>query len=246
MRTRIVVPCYNEAKRLDVCAFEKFLQAGDDVGFLFVDDGSTDETAQVIQMLVERHHESMSLHRLPHNRGKGEAVRSGVLKAFDFAPEYIGIWDADLAAPLNEIARFAGILDTMPRIILVTGARVRMMGRVIERSGTRHYMGRFAATLISMVLGNAYYDTQCGAKLFRATDVMRQSFAEPFLSRWIFDVELLARLNAMSREHAACNPRDCVYELPLMEWRHKGDSKIRTSSYLLSLIELGRIFRKYS
>jgi hypothetical protein len=75
---------------------------------------------------------------------------------------------------------------------------------------------------------------------------MRQFFVEPFLSSWIFDVELLARLNAFSREDAACKLTACVYELPLLEWRHKGDSKVRASSYLLSLIDLWRIFRKYS
>jgi len=245
MRTIIVVPCYNEANRLDPEAFERVLRTSDGVNFLFVDDGSTDQTARILESLIDRSSGLAMLHSLPNNKGKAEAVRSGVLEAFRFKPDYVGMWDADLAAPLSEIAGFVEILDKMPRILIVTGARVKMMGRVIKRSATRHYMGRLAASLISLALGRPYYDTQCGAKVFRATDLTQQLFAEPFMASWIFDVELLARLDALSRVHPDCNPSECVYELPLLEWRHKGGSKIRPSAYLFSLLDLWSIIRKY-
>ena len=245
MHTIIVIPCYNEANRLDPKAFEQVLRTAEGVGFLFVDDGSTDQTAQILTSLVDRNPDSVILHSFSDNKGKAEAVRCGVLEAFRLNPSYIGMWDADLAAPLSEIKRFVELLDDMSHILLVTGARVKMMGRVIERTSTRHYLGRLAATLISLSLRRSYYDTQCGAKVFRATDVVRQLFSEPFLASWIFDVELLARLDALSQIHPNYDPSACVYELPLREWRHKEGSKILPSAYLFSLLDLWKIVRKY-
>ena len=69
-----------------------------------------------------------------------------------------------------------------------------MMGTDIRRSAVRHYTGRLFATAGSLVLGVPVYDTQCGAKAFRVTDALRAALAEPFVSRWAFDVEVLGRL----------------------------------------------------
>src|SRR5207248_10840878 len=115
----------------------------------------------------------------------------------------IGFWDADLATPFSELPGFLAILESRAAIQIVIGARVRLLGRDISRRPSRHYVGRVGATLIASSLGLAVYDTQCGAKLFRVNDTMRKVFAAPFLSRWIFDVEIIARFVQMRGRDAA-------------------------------------------
>ena len=190
----IVIPCYNEAQRLPIHAFKAFAYAEHPQRFLFVNDGSTDGTVRVLKTLHDDDPERYALCALPRNVGKAEAVRTGVLLAFAAGPDYIGYWDADLATPLETIPTFCTLLDAQPNLEMVFGARVRLLGRSIERSVLRHYLGRMFATAASITLGLGIYDTQCGAKLFQASPAMQSLFQEPFLTRWLLDVEILARL----------------------------------------------------
>jgi dolichyl-phosphate beta-glucosyltransferase len=243
-KTTVVVPCYNEEKRLNTDSFRKTAAKFPDLSFLFVDDGSTDGTGDLLSSLCNGH-ERFDFHTLPANFGKAEAVRLGILKALESDPVYLAMWDADLATPLDEISCFCEVLDSRPEVLMVLGARVKLMGRSIERPGTRHYMGRFAATLISFVLQLEVYDTQCGAKMFRANDITRSLFEEPFISTWIFDVEIIARLLAIPEENLASQHECTIYELPLNEWRHMGASKVKGQDYAKALWDLYRIYSRY-
>jgi glycosyltransferase involved in cell wall biosynthesis len=111
LSTIIVVPCYNEAARLDSAAFARFLTSESNVRFVFVDDGSKDATAEVVRAIGREWPDRVHLLQLARNQGKAEAVRSGILEAARLQPDLIGYWDADLATPLMEIpamaARFA-------------------------------------------------------------------------------------------------------------------------------------------
>ena len=77
--TILVVPCYNEAERLDRAAFRAFVTEKSGVRFLFVNDGSTDDTAAVLKELGESLPETFLVHEQPQNLGKAEAVRVGML-----------------------------------------------------------------------------------------------------------------------------------------------------------------------
>ena len=106
MKTVVVVPCYNEARRLPQQEFLDFAQQHDDIEFLFANDGSRDNTLEVLQQLCQQH---ACLHVLDiqPNGGKAEAVRKGMLHAAQtMYPNYICFWDADLATPLYEIPHF--------------------------------------------------------------------------------------------------------------------------------------------
>ncbi|NQU22424.1 MAG: glycosyltransferase [Candidatus Nealsonbacteria bacterium] len=241
----VVIPCYNEADRLPVDAFAGFNARGHSVRFLMVDDGSTDATQSVLQSLHRRDPQRFSVLRLPQNSGKAEAVRRGILSAMAEPVETVGFWDADLATPLEAIPEFLDTMQQNPQLQLVIGARVKLLGRHVERRPLRHYLGRVFATAASLALRLPVYDTQCGAKMFRVTQQTRRLFATPFCTNWIFDVELLARLVRLRKAAGLASPEQCVYELPLTQWRDVAGSKVRPRDFVKSFFELLRIYRRY-
>lgn len=241
----IVIPCYNEAQRLQIQKFKDFVSAGHPQRFLFVNDGSTDSTLKILEALHDEDPERYVICDLPRNVGKAEAVRRGVLRAFDAAPDYLGYWDADLATPLETIPIFSALLDTRSDLEMLFGARVRLLGRSIERRALRHYLGRVFATAASMVLGIGIYDTQCGAKLFRASPEIRSLFQEPFLTRWLFDVEILARLLQARRGTQLPQAEDIVYEFPLYVWHDVAGSKVKARDFAKAFGGLARIYWHY-
>lgn len=239
----IVVPCYNEAERLDVDAFRRFAASDGHCRFLLVDDGSRDATRAVLDELCRADPYHFTALGLAKNGGKAEAVRQGMLAAREARPAMVGYWDADLATPLEAIGDFRRRLAADPSLLLVTGARVKLLGRTIERNPLRHYLGRVLASAISLTLRLPVFDTQCGAKLFRAEEEIWQLFERPFQTNWLFDVELLARL--MLREGDLPPAERCVYELPLQQWRDVRGSKVRPWDFFRAFYELAVIRRTY-
>jgi dolichyl-phosphate beta-glucosyltransferase len=237
----MVVPTFNEAARLDRDAMLGFLAAAPEHRLCFVDDASSDGTPEVLQALCARSPERMEVVRLPENRGKGEAVRHGLCRALDAGAAFAGFLDADLSAPFSEVPRLRAELDRHPAAWAAFGSRGKLLGRHIVRSELRHYVGRVFATAASWSIRLAVYDTQCGLKLFRNVAEVRHALQEPFLSRWIFDVELLARLSAAA--DGATGVR--VREVPLEFWEDRGDSRLRWRDFLVAPLELWRISRRY-
>ncbi len=239
MNRVVVVPCFNEAERLDGRRLLESALATRSARILFVDDGSTDATAERLDALCRAYPDRAAWMRLERNSGKCEAVRRGLLRAIDEGAEVVGYLDADLSAPPEELARILDELDASAADVAM-GARVALLGRRIERRLARHLLGRVFATVSSTVLGLPVYDTQCGAKAFRVTPALRDALAEPFLSRWAFDVELIGRL-LRPRRGVAPTPLDAVIEVPLYEWIHKAGSKLTPFAMVRSAAELGRI-----
>jgi glycosyltransferase involved in cell wall biosynthesis len=242
--TTIVIPCFNEAARLDADRICGYVDENPETRLLLVDDGSTDDTLAIVEALARSRRGRVEVLALHENRGKAEAVRAGIQAALDSAPRYFGYWDADLATPLDEIARFRKVLERRAEVDIVLGSRVRLLGRSIERNASRHYVGRVAATAISMVLGLPVYDTQCGAKLFRATGDASALFRDPFLTGWAFDVEILARL-IRQRAMVGASAGEALYEQPLRRWHDAPGSKVKPLDYLVAARDLWRIHRHY-
>jgi dolichyl-phosphate beta-glucosyltransferase len=241
----LVIPCYNEATRLPVSKFTAFAYTRPAVRFLFVDDGSTDKTWQVLEGLHQDDPQHFALCHLTENSGKAEAVRQGVLRAFEANPAYIGYWDADLATPLETLVAFCELLGARPDLEMIFGARVQLLGRVIERRALRHYLGRAFATAASLTLGLRIYDTQCGAKLFRASPAIQALFQSPFATRWLIDVELLARLIQARQGTALPAAEEVIYEFPLPEWHDVAGSKVKAWDFATGLYGLVRIRWQY-
>ncbi len=241
----IVVPCYNEAARLPAEDFRRFAELDRSVHFLFVNDGSRDATLAMLEALCAGREPALQLLHKPRNAGKAEAVRDGMLAAMHLAqlrPEYVGFWDADLATPLDAIPHLLAKLRRDQHLQMIFGSRIRLLGRAIHRRGVRHYLGRLFATCASVTLGLPIYDTQCGAKIFRVSDIFEDALAEPFVSRWIFDVEIVARFIRL-RGRVFC--LETIYEYPLHAWRDVGGSKVRPIDFFRAIGDLLHIRQRY-
>ena len=147
----------------------------------------------------------------------------------------MGFWDADLATPLGEIPSFMRAFEEQGQLKAVIGSRWPHLGTDIRRSALRGLASSLAKWFIRRTLGVPVWDTQCGAKVF-ACDVASEIFRAPFRSRWLFDVELLAR---MGRRRL----RRDVLELPLAEWFDVPGSKVGLGA-LRELLSLPSICRE--
>jgi dolichyl-phosphate beta-glucosyltransferase len=226
---QLVFPFYNEAARLQSSELLKL--ATDDLQLVLVDDGSTDETLVGLKAAASAS-AGIRVLTLPINRGKAEAVRLGMLDAIRHGAEVVGYADGDLATPVEELRRLCALLRGDPNLHAVLGARVQMADRKVERRAARHYLGRVIATYLDARTGLGVYDTQCGAKVFRVDTILRSCLKDPFVTRWLFDVELLVR---MRRGHHGDSPMR-LREEPLETWVDIDGSKLHTPGQVLRVL----------
>ncbi len=244
MATTLVVPCFNEASRLDTDTFLSFAEATD-ASFVFVDDGSRDDTFAVLQRMADEQPTSVKALRLERNQGKAEAVRFGMATAQEGPSEFVGFWDADLATPLSELDALLEHFEGADHLQMVVGSRVLLMGRRIDRNPIRHYAGRVFATVVSLTLGLPIYDTQCGAKVFRNNKITTQLFGDGFVSRWVFDVELIARLKHATKARDATAMASYLVEHPLTTWTDVPGGKLKLGDFAKSAVDLAQIYNRY-
>lgn len=240
MQTCFIVPCYNEETRFPVKQFTEFIDKSS-VHFCFVNDGSSDNTLQMLNNLANGREEKVLILSLKVNSGKAEAVRFGILECQEWKKfDLIGYLDADLATPLFEINNLIDCIQ-LTGATMVLGSRVKLLGRKIERNKIRHYLGRVFATFASIILQIPVYDTQCGAKVMRI-DKINAVFEERFISPWLFDIEIIARIIQLVGRKSAV---ETIVEMPLMEWKEIGQSRIKLTYLFKVPIELLRIRLKY-
>ncbi len=232
----IVVPCYNEARRLSPAAFLAHAEAEPAVSFLFVDDGSSDDTLARLTALQAARPGQIAVLALSRNAGKAEAVRQGLRHAAAGGAAFVGYWDADLATPLNAIGDFLRIGRRLPEVEVIFGSRRMMLGHRIDRSFRRRMVSRLCAALARQAVRLPVADTQCGAKLMRNTPALRRAVAQPFTAGWLFDVELFARISA---RHG--NARRAFFEMPLAEWDEVAGSKVTGGAIARSGLRMLRL-----
>lgn len=231
-----VVPCYNESTRLphdywtDLLALEGFR-------WVFVNDGSTDSTLDVLNALVQPYAHAHVVDVNP-NGGKAEAVRAGMRFAFTL-PESaaIGFVDCDGSFPTSEITRFAELFRVETSSFDAVWASRN--GASTENTQQPPLVRRLASIVVSWIIhyGNPTMpsDTQCGFKLFLPTTKLRAALAIPFQTRWLFDIELFHRIPGLR-----------IREEALISWTDVPNSRISTSQsieilkQLLTVLKLGR------
>lgn len=236
-RVLLIVPCFNETDRLNLSVFAQY----SDYSFLFCDDGSTDQTFEILKKFeaTQQSEKSIWAYRCEQNQGKGNAIwmayqfakSEGLLSKF----EWIGFWDADLATPLTEVQYFLNYQQTFaPEKKLIFGSRILRYGSHIVRDPFRHYLSRVFVTFTDLVLGIKCYDSQCGAKLFHIS-VVDQVFKEKFLSRWIFDLEIIKRID-----------KNLILEVPVRQWQDIPGSKVKFFREIFRVLnDLFRIRKNY-
>lgn len=237
----LIIPCFNEAGRLPVARILSFLYQHPNVNLCLVNDGSRDATEKVIDDAASRCSRQIKTLHLHRNFGKAEAIRQAMLKQLlyeDF--EWFGYWDADLATPLEEMNHLLKYADESVKLLMCS--RVKRMGAAINRHPWRHILGRLMATIISYVLKLPVYDTQCGAKLIRREEIA-ELFSDKFVSRWLFDVEIIARIQ---KKYSQSSIRRHLLEVPVRKWEDVPGSKLKFKHMLFSLVEIVRIHWKYN
>jgi dolichyl-phosphate beta-glucosyltransferase len=213
----LIIPCYNEESRLDIKSFQS---APAHIEFLFANDGSSDGTQKILDNL-KKDNSRFHVFHAPHNLGKANVIQSAyqvALKNNALASyEWIGFWDADLATPLEAVDQMLRYQEFYEGKVVdsLWGSRNSRLGSNIKRAMHRHYLNRIFVTINSVLLGVKAYDSQCGAKLFRA-EAAKIAFESPFISRWIFDIEILLRLK-----------NQMIVEFPLMKWEDVPGSKVK-------------------
>ncbi|NCT19242.1 MAG: glycosyl transferase family 2 [Flavobacteriaceae bacterium CG_4_8_14_3_um_filter_34_10] len=233
MHLCIVIPCYNEEKGLAIQEYVHFVENNPTVLICFVNDSSTDATLEILEGLKNKYPEHVKVLSYKNNRGKAEAIRSGVHFCNEnYTFDYLAYLDADLATSLEECAAMTSNFNN--KITFVFGSRIRRIGAVIERSPFRFFAGRIIATIISHILKLNVYDTQCGCKVFTKT-LAEEVFKKPFVSKWLFDVELFDRIIKFYGREVVLEK---MLEVPLLRWVDRGDSKVKATYFLKLWVDL--------
>ncbi|MFI1970104.1 glycosyl transferase [Streptomyces cinnamoneus] len=225
----VIVPAYNEEDRLapTLAAIRDHLRSCGpaDWELIVVDDGSTDATAAVTEAAAAEE-PRIRLLRTPANRGKGHAVRTGVLASHG---RRVLITDADLATPIEELGLLSRALDE--GATAAVGSRAMPGSRIaVRQNPLRVLLGRLGARLIRAAAVPGIRDTQCGFKLFDG-DKVRTAFGTSRLDGWSFDVEILRFFHDKDWE---------VAEVPV-RWAHQPGSKVRPLAYPKVLADLIRL-----
>lgn len=230
----VVVPAYNEERRIER-TLEQLIAQAPALGIselLVVDDGSADRTAELVRAVSERTAAPrVRLIQHPHNRGKGAALRTGLLAA---EADLVGYLDADLSVPPAHFEGARALLEAGAEVVV--GARVSSQGEALRRGQPllRRLLGHMFVATQQRIVGLPQRDTQCPLKLL--TREAARAVAEPCrVDGWAFDVELLLVAQRQGRH---------IEELPV-EWRHIEGSRLRSdpATALRTLRELVAIRR---
>jgi len=211
----IIIPTYNEVTRIGktldvIISYLKKQSYSSEI--IVSDDGSEDETLLITSAKLGEVQSQMI--RCPKNRGKGHAVRSGVLKS---SGEFILFTDADLSTPIEEVARF---IEKINDYEVVIGSRSLEGSNLVERQPFwREWMGKIFNKLARMTTFKGISDSQCGFKLFRRQAAL-SIFQKQKMEGFSFDVEILYLAQRLGYK---------VLELPVT-WAHSDNTRVNMIS----------------
>lgn len=224
----VVIPVFNEEKRLPsnldkIITFLKKKKLRSEI--ILVDDGSLDKTWVVLEDYKKRH-QSILLCRHLVNKGKGAAVRTGMLKA---GGKLVLMTDCDLSTPIKEIENLMVYMDNYDIVIGSRRLKEKKLGRMPAKYRT--ILGNIYYEMLRLILLPSVKDTNCGFKLF-SRKVIRPIFGRQKIDRWGYDAEVLFIANKLSFS---------IKEIPV-RWTHYSGSKVKLADAVIkTLIELLKI-----
>lgn len=232
----VVIPCYNEEDRLSSQVFKDFAHKNLGYHLCFVNDGSTDNTLEVLEKLKEGNENNISIYNCKKNGGKAEAVRQGILHLVnDQQFDYIGFLDADLSTDFRDFDDLVKTIETSD-FKIVSGSRISRIGANITKESARKIISMTINWIIQTILGMPFKDTQCGAKVMNR-EIASTMFQKKFMTKWLFDVEIFMR---MRRYYGKSQAKKMICEQPLKRWIHADGSKLSMKD---SVRILGQLFQ---
>lgn len=238
----VVIPCYNEEKRLLSKEFIDFTHSNLGYHLCFVNDGSTDKTLEVLKKLSEGREDNISVYNCAKNGGKGEAVRQGILHlAKDPQLDYIGYLDADLSTDFKDFDDLVKTIESS-KFKIVSGSRMSRMGANITKESARKIISKTINLIIRNILGMSFNDTQCGAKIMDR-EIVNEMFREKFITKWLFDVEIFMKMRKFYGKEKAIS---YICEQPLKRWIHADGSKLSMKDSIKIVGQLAQIAYYYN
>jgi len=234
-RIVVIVPCFNEAERLNLFYFDELSKIKNTI-WIFIDDGSTDSTSRMLKKQSMKNN-VMDL-RIERNVGKSKAIVYGAVFASHELSNigWIGFLDSDGAFALDDVSRIIRMAKSIKRYDAIYSSRVKLAGRNIERNNARHIVARLITSLFGLVWREIPYDTQSGFKLYRYSDDYKSIFLEPFKTKWFFDIEFSIRY--LKYKEKEIN----VWEEPVTSWSDIPGSKINYRQVFRISFEVVYIF----
>jgi len=242
MKTGLIIPCYNEANRIDQKAFIDFIKSHENYMLCFVNDGSTDNTLEVLHQIKNECVTRVVIVDVKKNAGKAAAVRAGVRFLYSKSNiAYIGFIDADLSTDFKDFKDLVKTLKQEDKL-LVFGSRNMGKKDTIKRDFSRKIFSNIIKKMTNLLLGLPIRDTQCGAKVFKRS-VVPIAYKNEFKSKWLFDIEIFLRLKQYL---GAKGVMQQIVEQPLMRWVHVEDSKLGIHDALKIPFRLFQIWISYT
>jgi len=237
----VVIPCYNEEERLLSSEFKAFAYKNLGYHLCFVNDGSTDNTLEVLRELRDSNPSNISVYNCKKNGGKAEAVRQGMQHLIkDPQFDYVGFLDADLSTDFRDFDDLVNTIENSD-FKIVSGSRMARMGADITKESARKFISKTINLIIQTILGMPFKDTQCGAKIMDR-DIASRMFKEKFITKWLFDVEIFMR---MRKFYGKSYAQELICEQPLKRWIHADGSKLSMKDSVKIVGQLGQIALHY-
>jgi len=212
----VVIPCYNESERLRIETFQKYVDSNLGYHLLFVNDGSKDNTLEVLEEMCRGKETYMSVYNCEKNL------------------------DADLSTNFEDFEDLVTTISDSDYGI-VGGSRINRMGANITKQGSRAIISKTINLIIQKILGMGFQDTQCGAKVM-TREISENIFQKKFLTSWLFDVEIFMRMKKM---YGADRAKSMICEQPLKRWIHEDGSKLSMKDSIKILGQLFQISSSY-